>query len=105
MSLVGKLVQYSAFDYYLFRLWTHDITCGTMTLFLQQWGNLESAFNKVISIIPSFLNSSISAHRIRELIDLPKKVYIPQSNELDVFAEDGFSVEMKDVDFSDLKGN
>ena len=105
MSLVGMLVQYSAFGYCLFRLWTHDITYGTMTLFLQQRGNLEGAFNKVISIIPSFLNSSISAHRIRELIDLPKEVHIPQSNELDVFAEDGFSVEMKDVDFSYLKGN
>ena len=105
MSLVGMLVQYSAFGYCLFRLWTHEITYGTMTLFLQQRGNLEGAFNKVISIIPSFLNSSISAHRIRELIDLPKEVHIPQSNELDVFAEDGFSVGMKDVDFSYLKGN
>ena len=32
-------------------------------------------------------------------------MHIPQSNELDVFAEDGFSVGMKDVDFSYLKGN
>ncbi|MDD6212477.1 MAG: ABC transporter ATP-binding protein [Clostridiales bacterium] len=104
MSLVGMLVQYAAFGYCLFRLWTHDITYGTMTLFLQQRGKLESAFNNVISIIPSFLNSSISAHRIRELIDLPREVHISQSNELDQYAADGFSVEMEGVNFSYKEG-
>ena len=76
MSIMGMIVQYAAFGYCLFRLWTHDITYGTMTLFLQQRGNLNSAFNNVISIIPNFLNSSISAHRIRELAQLPKEVHI-----------------------------
>ena len=71
-----------------------------MTLFLQQRSNLSSAFNNVVSIIPSFLNSSISAHRIRELVELPKEVHIPESSELDAFIEDGFSVRMTDVNFS-----
>lgn len=104
MSIMGMIVQYAAFGYCLFRLWTHDITYGTMTLFLQQRGNLNSAFNSVISIIPAFLNSSISAHRIRELVQLPKEVHIPESNELDRLAEAGFEVRMRDVDFSYVEG-
>ncbi|MGN0252509.1 MAG: ABC transporter ATP-binding protein [Oliverpabstia sp.] len=104
MSVMGSLVQFAAFGYCLFRLWTHDITYGTMTLFLQQRNNLAGAFSNVVSIIPSFLNSSISAHRIRELVELPKEVHIPESNELDQVAADGFEVRMRDVNFSYIEG-
>lgn len=103
MTILGTCVQFLAFGYCLFRLWTRDITYGTMTLFLQQRGNLSSAFNKLVSIIPSFLNSSVSAHRIRELVELPKEVHISESNELDALVEDGFEIRMKDVDFSYVK--
>lgn len=90
--------------YCLFRLWTHDITYGTMTLFLQQRSNLSSAFNNVISIIPSFLNSSISAHRIRELVELSREVHIPESAELDALAQNGFTVQMQDLSFAYVEG-
>ena len=104
LSVLGMLVQFVAFGYCLFRLWTHDISYGTMTLFLQQRSNLSGAFNNVISIIPSFLNSSVSAHRIRELVELPKEVHIPESNELDRYADQGFTVQMEDVNFSYVEG-
>ena len=104
MSVLGNAVQFAAFGYCLFRLWTHDITYGTMTLFLQQRSNLSSAFSSVVSIIPSFLNSSVSAHRIRELVELPKEIHIPESAELDALAKDGFQVRMRGVEFSYIEG-
>ena len=104
MSVMGTLVQFAAFGYCLFRLWTGDITYGTMTLFLQQRSNLSSAFSNVVSIIPSFLNSSVSAHRIRELVELPREVHIPESGEMDKYAEEGFQVRMQDVNFSYVQG-
>lgn len=104
MSIMGMFVQYAAFGYCLYRLWTHDITYGTMTLFLQQRSSLNSAFNNVVSIIPSFLNSSISAHRIRELAQLPKEVHIPDSSEMDAYIANGFEVAMNDVNFSYVEG-
>lgn len=100
LSVIGMFVQFAAFGYCLFRLWTNDITYGTMTLFMQQRSNLSSSFNKVVSIIPSFLNSSVSAHRIRELVELPKEVHIPESGKMDEMVEDGFEIQMKDVNFS-----
>ncbi len=104
MSVLNMLVQYVAFGYCLFRLWTHDITYGTMTLFLQQRSNLSSNFNNLVSIIPSFLNSSVSAHRIRELVDLPREIHLSDSSELDPYKNQGFRVEMEQVDFSYVEG-
>lgn len=104
MSVIGMGVQFAAFGYCLFRLWTHSITYGTMTLFLQQRSNLSGAFSSLISIIPAFLNSSVSAHRIRELVELPREVHIPESSELDKLSEDGFTVQMQDVDFAYVEG-
>ncbi len=104
MSILGTVVQFAAFGYCLFRLWTNDITYGTMTLFLQQRSNLSSAFNSVVSIIPAFLNSSVSAHRIRELVELPKEVHIPESGEMDKYSDKGFEVRMDDVNFSYVEG-
>lgn len=99
-SIVGTLVQGGAFFYCLWRLWTRDITYGTMQLFLSQRSKLASAFGSVTGIVPAFLNTSISAHRIRELVDLPREVHIPESSEMDEFIEDGFEIKMEDVDFA-----
>ena len=104
MSILGMLVQYAAFGYSLFLLWTHQITYGTMTLFLEQRGRLSSAFNSVVGIIPSFLTSSVSAHRIRELIDLPRERHLPESEGLRELADRGFEVRMSDLSFSYVDG-
>lgn len=104
MSVMGMGVQFAAFFYCLFRLWTHGITYGTMTLFLQQRTNLSNAFNSVLSVIPAFLNSSVSAGRIREITELPREVRISDSHHMDSLSEHGFEVRMSDVQFSYQKG-
>lgn len=100
MSVLGMVVQYAAFGYCLYLLWGHQITYGTMTLFLEQRARLSSAFSGVVGIIPSFLTSSVSAHRIRELIDLPREVHNLESAELASLADKGFEVRLRCVDFS-----
>ena len=104
MSIIGMIVEFISFGYCLFRLWSHAITYGTMTLFLQQRSKLSGSFKGLVGIIPGFLNSSVSAHRIRELVELPKEVHIPESAEFDKYVEDGFQVRMKDVSFSYVSG-
>lgn len=104
MSIMGSIVQFAAFGYCLFRLWTNGITYGTMTLFLQQKSKLSSAFSSVVSIIPSFLNSSVSAHRIREIVQLPREVHIPESSKMDEFVKDGFTVKMENTNFAYKEG-
>ena len=100
LSLTGLAVQMIAFLYCLWLLWTGAITFGTMTLFLQQRSNLSNAFNNAISIIPSFLSSSVSAHRIKELAELPKEVHVEESSVLEPYLKDGYTVELDDVNFA-----
>ena len=103
MSATGMLVQFAAFGYCLYQLWTNAITYGTMTLFLQQRSNLSGAFNSLVSVIPSFMNSAVSAHRIRELVELPREIHISGSSAIDALAEQGFSVQMQGVRFAYLE--
>ena len=104
LSVVGMAIQFTAFGYCLFRLWTHAITYGTMTLFLQQRNSLSGAFQNLVSIIPSFLNSSVSAHRLRELTELPKEIHSMQ-NQKDLFlTKGGLEVRLENVTFSYTNG-
>ena len=105
LSVVGMLIQFVVFGYCLWLLWTRAITYGTMTLFMQQRSALAGSFNRLLGIIPGFLNSSVSAHRIREIVQLPKEVHIPQSSELDKYIDDGFSVKMENVNFAYIANN
>ncbi|WP_294516765.1 ABC transporter ATP-binding protein [uncultured Pseudoflavonifractor sp.] len=105
MSLLGIVVQFVAFGYCLFRLWGGGITYGTMTLFLQQRNELSTAFTNLVGIVPSFLSSSVSAHRIRELAELPREVHLPESGKLDVHGGGSFEVRMEHVTFSYREGD
>lgn len=103
MSVMGLIVQMVCFLYCLWLLWTGAITYGTMTLFLTQRASLSSAFKSLVGIIPAFLTSSVSAHRIREMVELPKEVHIPESSEIDEHRENGYSITMEGVNFSYLE--
>lgn len=100
IQVVATLIQYMIFGYCLYRLWTGEITYGTMILFLNQGTGLSTAFNSLVALAPSFLNSSISANRIRELMNLPRETHIQESMHLNEYIKDGFKVRMKDVSFS-----
>ena len=73
MTLMSLLVEFASYGYALFLLWSGQITYGTMTLFLGRRGALSGAFQSVAGIIPNFITSSVSAHRVRELTMLPKE--------------------------------
>ena len=105
MSLMGLVVQLVAFLYCLWLLWTNTITYGVMTLFLTQRSSLSNALNNIIGIVPAFLESSVSAHRIRELVELPREKHIAESSELDDYIDQGFTVEMNDVSFAYVEEN
>lgn len=95
MSLISDAIQLVAFGYCLWLLWNHRITYGTMTLFLSQRSRMSNAFNNVVSIFPTFLNASVSAHRIRELAQLPKEKHLSQ-----VEIKGKLKVILKNVDFA-----
>ena len=99
LSLLTSLVQFAAFGYCLFLLWTHQIAYGTMTLFLTQNSKLSSTFSGMVGLVPAFLNSAVSARRIRELVQLEREPHDPESSRLDPFADKGFQVRGEDLSF------
>lgn len=99
MSLIASCIQFLAFAYCLFRLWTGNITFGTMTLFLQQRSRLSTAFHNLLSVIPAFMNSAVSAHRLRELSELPKEKHLEAEPLKEEVAAQGISVRMDAVSF------
>lgn len=97
LSLISALVEFAAFGYCLWQLWAHQISYGTMTLFLQQRSALTTAFNKVVSIIPNILTASVSAARIQELLLLPEEQHQNQNLKQ---AEGGYSVILDGITFA-----
>ena len=99
-TLISTAVSFLAFGYCLLRLWTNAISYGTMTLFLQQRSALSTQFNSLVGIFPNMLNTSLSAHRIREIVELPKESLNPEAAAaLQAQADSGFTVRLEGVDF------
>ena len=104
LSVVGMAIQFTAFGYCLFRLWTHAITYGTMTLFFAAekqpvWGISESRVDH--SVFPEQFGFCTSPP---ELTELPKEIHSMQ-NQKDLFlTKGGLEVRLENVTFSYTKG-
>ena len=100
LTIVSTLVSLTAFGYCLYRLWTGQILYGDMTFFLQQRSSLSGRFNSLVGTVPGMLNSAVSAHRVRELIELPSETHDPESYEkMKKYEAEGLAVKMKNVTF------
>lgn len=98
LSLIGSAVQMAAFCYCLYLLWNGKILYGTMTLFLSQGSRLSSAFNSLVKTVPVFLNASVSASRIRELMAIPPERIGAGEDTLN--ADRGLSIKLENVSFA-----
>ena len=99
MAILSLLVEYVAYGYALFLLWGGHITYGTMTLFLQQRGALSGAFQSLVGIVPGFISSSVSAHRIQELMNLPREKHDEKEIPPEYF-KGGLTLKLDQVDFA-----
>ncbi|MCR4731181.1 MAG: ABC transporter ATP-binding protein/permease [Saccharofermentans sp.] len=100
LTLVSTIVSFTAFGYCLYRLWTGQIMYGDMTFFLQQRSALSSRFNNLVGTIPGMINSAVSAHRVRELMDLPREEHDPDRvTYLEERTGKGIKVHVNDVTF------
>lgn len=95
MRTLQMIVSAIAFGYALWLLWGGKITYGTMVLFLQQRGRLTQAMMSVGQIIPNFVNSSVSAHRVVELMELPQEKHHADKQTI----QGRFTLHMKDTTF------
>lgn len=73
LSIIGMVVYICCYGWCIYRLWTHSITYGTMTLFLQLSGTLGGAFSSLVSMVPSAISAATAAGRIMAISELPKE--------------------------------
>ena len=100
LTLISTIVSFAAFGYCLYRLWTGQIMYGDMTFFLQQRTALSSRFNSLVGTIPGMINSAVSAHRVRELMDLPREEHDPDRvTYMEERTGKGIKVHVNDVTF------
>ena len=73
LSLVSMTVMAVCFGWGVYRLWTGDITYGSMTMFLQLAGVLRSSFSSLVSLAQQGISMTTSAGRIMAVEELPKE--------------------------------
>ncbi len=108
MSLVGMVVSYSCFGWGVYRLWTGNITYGTMTLFLQLSGSLTSSFSSLVGLVPSAISATTSAGRIMEIVELPRETIKDEKLVDDISKSidlNELEIEVKDVNFRYLSSD
>ena len=73
MSATGMAVATFCFMWAVYRLWSGDITYGTMTLFLQMSATLSASFTNLVRTVPSAISSATAAGRVMAIAELPKE--------------------------------
>lgn len=103
LSTVGLLVSYGCYGWGIYRVWSGVISYGTMTLFLSMSGQLTSAMNSLISMVPSAISMSTSITRLRDIIDMPKEDYSDDDKVaalIDKSRNCGIHVELSNVNYT-----
>lgn len=99
LSVTSLLVSYLCLGWGAFRLWAGKIDFGTMVLFIQLAGYLTSALSSLIHLVPSAIESTVSARRIMTIFDLPQET---QENleAVEALRKTDFSLRLKDLSYS-----
>ena len=101
LSLIGMVINFGFYGWAIYRLWSGAINYGEMVLFIQQSGRLSGAFSSLVGIVPATVNSTISAKRLLEIINLPKEEEdVLVEEELKATKEKGFTIELDNIDFA-----
>lgn len=103
MALVGFVVSYSCYGWGIYRVWSHAISYGTMTMFLSLSGTLTGAVNSLVSLIPSAISLTISAGRLMDIVEMPQEDY-SQDPKVTTFAKEyspeGMGLIIKDLSYT-----
>lgn len=96
MNLVSMLVSTGCFGWAIFRLWSGDITYGSMTMFLQLASTLRGSFSAIVSQIQASITLTTSAGRLMAVEELPSEDdQVPEG----LCDEKELSVSLNQVDF------
>ena len=99
LTVSSYIVSFATFGYCLSLIWHGAISYGTMTFFLQQRARITAGFSSFIKLVPQLLNSAVSAHRVRELSDLPPEPQAETPEQAAELASRPLSLRLTNIDF------
>ena len=99
MSAVGTVTGFVCFGWATYRLWSHAISFGTMTLFLQLSSSLSSNFSSLVNLVPGAISAATAAGRIMEISELPPERVPEHGEKRELCADKGLQVSVKNVSF------
>lgn len=107
MTLVSNVITYAIYGWGIYRVWSGDITYGTMTMFLALSQTLSSTTNSLIGLVPSTVNLTNAAARIRGILDLPREDYSHTEEVRDFYnlhRKEGVGIDVKNIAFTYMTG-
>ena len=102
MGLVGLLVTYSSYGWGIYRVWSHAISYGTMTMFLGLSSQLTGAVNNLVGMVPSWISLTTSAGRLMDILEMPREDYSHKKEALEFLEkhrEEGISLVVEGLDY------
>ena len=106
-SLLAQFITYCTYAWGIYKVWSGQITYGTMTLFISLTAGLSGTISGLFSYGPSLMGIANAVSRIMSLDDLPKEDYsrYDEAKEfLDKNRDSGFSLVIKEFSFAYSNG-
>lgn len=103
MSVIGFIVSYSCYGWGIYRVWSHAISYGTMTMFLSLSSTLTSSVNSLVGLIPSAISLTISAGRLMDIVEMPQEDHSQDSmvqNFESEYKAHGIGLEIKELNYA-----
>lgn len=108
LSTVGLLVSYLSYGWGIYRVWSGNISYGTMTLFLSLSGTLTGTLHNLTSLVPTAISLTTSAGRLMDIVEMPREDY-SHNEEVEAFWQkyrsQGIGMEIQDMDYAYQTGN
>ena len=107
LTLVSNVITYLIYGWGVYRVWSGDITYGTMTMFLALSNTLSGTTQSLIGLIPSTINLTNAAARIMDVLDLPREDYSMSTEVAEFYDRNrnkGIGVKLKNTSFDYMSG-
>lgn len=107
LSTAGLVVSYASYGWGIYRVWSGQISYGTMTMFLGLSGTLTGTLHNLTSLVPSAISLTTSAGRLMDIVEMPREDY-SHDDEAEEFMdrqrEKGVSLRVQDVEYAYSNG-
>lgn len=108
MSTVSMLVSYAAYGWGIYRVFSGNISYGTMTMFLGLSGTLTGTLHNLTSLVPAVISMTTSAQRLMDIVEMPQEDFSHDTEVVDFMnrnKENGVSVKVEHISYAYQNGN